>query len=107
MPIALYGWMRHQGDFDGALKEVLNCGGDTDSVGAICGGLTALQANIPEAWIDRLTDWPISVGYLRDLADRMAGKPAKTSPMRWALNPVRNLFLLLVILAHAFRRLIR
>ena len=35
VPVALYAWLRHTGDFRTALISVLECGGDTDTAGAI------------------------------------------------------------------------
>ena len=39
VPVALYAWLRHPDDFRYALISVLDCGGDTDTVGAILGAL--------------------------------------------------------------------
>ena len=35
VPVAVYAWLRHYGDFRVTLEAVLDCGGDTDTVGAI------------------------------------------------------------------------
>lgn len=105
VPVALYAWLHHRGDFKSALSSVYDCGGDTDSVGAICGGLAALESDIPDAWLDRLCDWPLSVGYLHRLAEVLAGNDTPPPAWRWALYPFRNLILLAVVLIHGFRRL--
>ena len=50
VPVALYAWLRHPSDFRAALESALNCGGDTDSVGAIVGALCGARqgaADIP------------------------------------------------------------
>src|SRR5262249_31575369 len=39
VPMAIYSWMRHYGNFDKTLTELFQCGGDTDTVGAIAGAL--------------------------------------------------------------------
>jgi ADP-ribosylglycohydrolase len=39
VPVALYAWLRHDGGFRAALVAALDCGGDTDTVGAILGAL--------------------------------------------------------------------
>lgn len=39
VPVAIYAWLRHPGDFRQALISALNCGGDTDTVGAIAGAM--------------------------------------------------------------------
>jgi len=43
VPVALYAWLRHSDDFRAALTAVLDCGGDTDTVGAIVGALMGAQ----------------------------------------------------------------
>ena len=37
VPVAVYAWLRHYGDFRATVEAVLECGGDTDTVGAIAG----------------------------------------------------------------------
>ncbi len=40
VPVALYAWLRHPDEFRTALAAALDCGGDTDTVGAILGALS-------------------------------------------------------------------
>ena len=114
VPIAAYAWFRHGGDYRQALTAVFDCGGDTDTVGAIVGalaGATVGEQGISEAWRTGVADWPRSLPLLRILAERLAagavsGQPA--SPVRycWPAIPARNLAFLLIVLAHGFRRLL-
>jgi len=110
VPVALYAWLRHSGDFRSSLVEVLNCGGDTDTVGAITGALAAIRGDVPEEWIEAVLDGPISVGYLRGLADALAAsnqsKPSRGPVFNWGMLPFRNLVFLMVVLTHGFRRLL-
>ena len=39
VPVALFAWLRHWGDFPAAVLAVIQCGGDTDTVAAITGAL--------------------------------------------------------------------
>ena len=39
VPVAVYAWLRHYGDFRATVEAALDCGGDTDTVGAIAGAL--------------------------------------------------------------------
>lgn len=105
VPVALYAWLHHDKDFRACLEAVLNCGGDTDTVGAIAGGLAALRGPIPKDWLETIRDYPISVTYLRKLAGSLE---AKTQPpyFAWPALPLRNLGFLMIVLAHGFRRLI-
>jgi ADP-ribosylglycohydrolase len=114
VPVAVYAWLRHFGDFEGTLWAVLDCGGDTDTTGAIGGALAGTlvgESGIPRAWIDGILDWPRSPGHLRLVADRLCGHGTRheaAGPVRyfWPALPVRNLFLLGVVLAHGLRRLL-
>jgi len=114
VPIAAYAWFRHGGDYQHALTAVLDCGGDTDTVGAIVGalaGATVGEAGIPEAWRTGVADWPRSLRVLEMLADRLAAvalthQPASAVRYGWPALPVRNLAFLLIVLGHGFRRLL-
>jgi ADP-ribosylglycohydrolase len=39
VPVAVYAWLRHYGDFRATVEAALDCGGDTDTVGATAGTL--------------------------------------------------------------------
>lgn len=114
VPIAVYAWFQHDGDYRPTLTAVLNCGGDTDTVGAIAGalaGATVGESGIPEEWKAGVTDWPCSLTWLRALADRLAtvtrtGQPSAPLRYFWPAIPARNLVFLLIVLAHGFRRLL-
>jgi ADP-ribosylglycohydrolase len=67
VPVALYAWLRHPDDFAAALTSALDCGGDTDTVGAIVGGIAGARvgvAAIPAAGREGIVDWPINVAVL-------------------------------------------
>lgn len=113
VPVALYAWLRHPGDFRAALTTALDCGGDTDSVGAVVGALAGCQGGasaIPAEWRDAIWEWPRTVGLLPVLAERLAraqaeGRPQPRVSYPWLGMLPRNLVFLLVVLAHGFRRL--
>jgi ADP-ribosylglycohydrolase len=113
VPVALYAWLRHPGDFRTALTTALDCGGDTDSVGAVVGALAGCQGGasaIPAEWRDGIWEWPRAVGLLPVLAERLAraqveGRPQPRVSYPWVGVLPRNLVFLLVVLAHGFRRL--
>lgn len=110
VPIALYAWLRHFGDFRSSLVAVLDCGGDTDTVGAITGALAAVRGEIPSEWVEEICDAPVSVNYLRALAGALVGnntlRPSEVPAFGWAMLPFRNVFFSMVILIHGFRRLL-
>jgi ADP-ribosylglycohydrolase len=117
VPLALYCWLRSPSDFRAAVEEVISLGGDTDTTGAIVGGITGASvgaAGIPPEWIDGLMDWPCSVAWMRTLASRLADQfpdydeGTGSGPMRffWPGLPLRNLLFLVLVLTHAVRRLL-
>lgn len=113
VPVVLFAWHRHFGDFRLTLEGVLNCGGDADTTGAIAGalaGITTGEAGIPADWINGIVDWPRSIQLCRAVADRLCdlcGKGSCGGPVRyfWPGIIVRNPLFLLIVLVHGFRRL--
>ncbi len=117
VPVALYGWLRWPGDFRRAVEEVIVLGGDADTTGAITGavcGATTGADGIPAEWLAGLVDWPLSVRWMRRLAERLAeqfpqeGEGKRRGPLRlcWPALLPRNLLFLLLVLGHGFRRLL-
>ena len=113
VPVAVYAWLRHYGDLRAAVEAALDCGGDTDTVGAIVGALAggAVGASgIPTDWSHGMIDWPRSIGLLRKVAARLdrqkhEGQPVGAVRYCWPAVLPRNLLFLTVVLAHGFRRL--
>ena len=113
VPVALHAWLLHQDDYRQAVIGAIRCGGDTDSVAAIVGGIVGAgcgRAGIPPEWIDGLWEWPRSVAWMTRLAERTAaavatGQRGRMLPVFWPALLVRNLFFLAVMLVHGLRRL--
>jgi ADP-ribosyl-[dinitrogen reductase] hydrolase len=113
VPVAIYAWIRHYGDFRATLEAALDCGGDTDSVGAIAGGLagaTVGEHGVPLEWARGVVDWPRSVRLLRRIAHRLADQLQAGSPQGkvnyfWPAVLPRNLLFLTIVLIHGLRRL--
>lgn len=113
VPVAIYAVMRHFGDFSTTLTEVLNLGGDTDTVGAITGALAALATTdeLPEAWLAPICEWPRSSAKYEALAEDLARiKTGQSTQNQWSFFVpgliLRNLFFTLIVLIHAFTRII-
>ncbi len=112
VPVAIYAWLAHWGDYEATLAEVLEAGGDTDTVAAIAGalaGATTGERGIPQDWIDGLAAWPHGVGYMRRVAQRLehvatTGSAAAPPACFWPLLPIRNLLGNYVALAHLVKR---
>jgi ADP-ribosyl-[dinitrogen reductase] hydrolase len=108
--VALYCWLLSPADFRRAVETVIALGGDTDTTGAIVGaisGATVGAARIPTAWLAGIVEWPRSLAWMRRLADRLAAPaPQPPLPLFWPGLIVRNGVFLLLVLLHAFRRLL-
>jgi ADP-ribosylglycohydrolase len=114
VPVALVCWLRYPADFRQALEEVILLGGDTDTTGAIVGGLmgaTLGTSAIPDEWLDRLIEWPRSTDWMRQLGERLAEslsgeeECAAPLPVFWPGLLPRNLLFTMTVMYHAFRRL--
>ncbi len=106
--VALYAWLRHRCRFEDAIRSVIECGGDTDTVAAITGGICGAEVGedgIPREWIDGICDQPRSVDYIRRLAAAFGGSPKAPPSLFWPAVPVRNLFFLAIVILHGFRRI--
>jgi ADP-ribosylglycohydrolase len=114
VPVALYAWLRHRGDFRAAMESALNCGGDTDSVGAIVGALAGIDVgkeSIPFEWLSGICEWPRSRLVLEQIGERLAkqkGAERLLGPIRyfWPGLIPRNFIFLVAVLLHGFRRLL-
>ncbi len=113
VPVALHAWMSHPKDFRSAVARVVSCGGDTDTVAAIVGGIIGAgvgKDGIPADWLEGLWEWPRTVQWMEELGRRLAeasGGTAKQKPVPlqvWGLWP-RNLLFLVIVLGHGVRRL--
>ena len=113
VPVALYAWFRHFGDFEATLQAVLDCGGDTDTIAAIAGavaGTVTGESGIPEDWLAGLAGWPVCNSHLRKIAGRacegsLRRVPLQPVPYFWPGMLPRNLFALALTLFHLMRRL--
>lgn len=113
VPIAIYAWYRHFGDFETTLISVLNCGGDTDTTGAIVGAMAGSvtgEKAIPKQWINGIWEWPRTVNFMRKISDALYLKAYEKQEIPgiscfWPGIILRNIFFLLIILFHGFRRL--
>ena len=112
VPCVLQVWFREPEDFAQGLQNIIRAGGDTDTAGAIYGGIVGARVGkdgIPKDWLDNIVEWPRSISWL----ERLGGAVAESDLSSTAKCPryfmpgilVRNLLFLIVVLAHGFRRL--
>lgn len=115
VPVAIYAWYQHFDNFQDALEAVFNCGGDTDTTGAITGalcGATLGESAIPKLWQKKILEYPRNGQLLEKIGDKLTeninNNYQKNSPVNyhwWWILP-RNLLFLIIVLIHGFRRLL-
>lgn len=113
VPVVAYSWFRHFGDFERSLREVLDCGGDADTSGAIIGALAGSvvgYSRIPKPWVDGIFDWPRGIAFLVRLSGRFAAvqesmQAGAQERYFWPAVFPRNLLFFVIVLFHGFRRL--
>ena len=112
-PCVIQVWLKQPDDFEGALREIISAGGDADTTGAILGGILGARLGkqaIPERWLNEIMEWPRSTRWMERLGTALSKSldgDRETNPPGYFVPGVvfRNLFFLLVVLAHGFRRL--
>jgi len=70
VPCVLQAWFGEPGDFAQGLQAIIKAGGDTDTAGAIFGGIVGARVGregIPETWLSNIVEWPKSVSWLERL----------------------------------------
>lgn len=114
VPMVLHIWFRHPRDFRSAIVEAIKCGGDTDTVASILGGIIGAavgKKGIPDKMLANLWDWPITPQWMESVGETLSqvvsgdkSQDAPGIPFLGAL--LRNLIFMLVVLSHGFRRLL-
>ena len=105
--------MRHPDEFRTALAAALDCGGDTDTVGAILGALSGAvvgKTGIPIEWLNGIWEWPRSISYMQKIAERLAEHNSSKKSVGsigcfWPGIVLRNAIFIFTVLVHGFRRL--
>lgn len=114
VPVALHAWLAHPRDAAPAIRSAVECGGDTDTVAAIVGGIVGAGVGIdglPRDWLDGLAEWPRSVDWMKKLGGATAaamhdGKPRRPPAVSAPAVLARNLLFTGVVLGHVARRLL-
>ncbi len=111
MIMVLFIWLRHRGDFKTTISEAIACGGDTDSVAAIVGGIAGAETvEFDPCWTGRMSDTPHSMGYLlrlgKSLGQSADGNPTEAPALCHLAILPRNFIFLTVVLLHGLRRIL-
>jgi ADP-ribosyl-[dinitrogen reductase] hydrolase len=108
VPLAIHAWLSNQHDFRSAIIATVECGGDTDSVAAMVGGIVGAAVGkdgIPVEWLDKLWEPTRSIERLSTQLESSIQTGMVARPIQLPIFPIllRNIFFLLVVLAHGFR----
>lgn len=108
----IYLWLRHGKDLNSALDEAIRLGGDTDTVAAIAGGVIGAGVEeMPQGLLSGIIEWPMTPRWMEGLAETLArsevgGGYGKAPRLSVFGRFGRNIFFLLIVLFHGFRRLL-
>jgi len=111
LPIALHAWLRNQYNLKNAIRDVILCGGDTDTTGAIVGSIVGAnnQTTLPKEWSEGIIDYPISVKFIEENAKMLTQviqeqKTSKAPSTWWLLTLIRNMVFLMIVLVVSITR---
>lgn len=112
VPVAIHAWLRYQGDLRAGVMDAIRCGGDTDTIAAIVGGIMGAgvgQEGIPVDWLERLWEWPRTVTWLEELGQQLThtlatGQPGQVPRLTAVGLFSRNVLFFLIVMTHGLRR---
>ena len=113
VPVVLHAWFRHPEDYMSGVREAILCGGDTDTVAAILGGIVGAAVGrngIPNDMIKNLWGWPITPQWMESLGTALVNvisedKSIDVPGYNYLSSLFRNLYFLIIVLCHGFRRI--
>jgi len=110
LKVVIQVYLRHSENFEQAMTEIVLCGGDTDTVAAIAGGIIGAGVGpdgIPDDWLNDISDWPRSIKWINKLGTQLAQSQQAERPaaVLYPFALIRNLLFMLLVLTHGFRRL--
>ena len=112
LPIVLHSWLRNRDDIKSAIIDVVRCGGDTDTTGAIVGSIIGARVEkLPQKWIDGIVDFPRNEAFIEKVSYELASvftdkKPRKAPRLSGLAIVVRNFLFLVIVLVVGVLRLL-
>ena len=104
LPMVLHVWLNYKNDFQKAIVEMVKCGGDTDTTGAILGAIIGSNGKkLPQSWIKGIVDYPLSVKVIQEVSLRLERSSSHKSEEKalWLPYPLiflRNMVFLIIVL---------
>jgi len=111
LPIALHSWLKNGDDVRQAIIDVIKCGGDTDTTGAIVGGIVgAGSKNFPKEWSDNIIDYPRNLNFLKKLSHKLdetieAQSPLTAPRLSGVAIIIRNILFIFLVFVVGITRL--
>lgn len=112
VPYVLQTWFMEPEDFATGLQKIIRAGGDTDTAGAIYGGIVGARvgkSGIPANWLANIIEWPRSMAWVERLGEALGRREQSANvkcPVYFKTGVLlRNLVFLVTVLVHGFRRL--
>lgn len=114
--MATYCCLRYPTDFNRAVQSAIGLGGDSESLGAIVGGLVGAHIGfdrIPKPLIKSLGGYPQSLGWIEEMSNRLSHWPHGMHDLSFApplpsdpmMQFLRSLFSIALVLMHSVLRL--
>ena len=110
LPIVLHAWLRNRENLKQAIIDVVRCGGDTDTTGAIVGSIVGAKSKEPPSeWLEGIVDFPRDLAFMEELSiklnDVFEDRKAQKAPRLSAFAIVfRNFLFLSIVLVVAVTR---
>jgi len=110
LPMVLHVWLKHKNNLREALIEIIKCGGDTDTTGAILGSIIGVRdKKSVQKWIDTIMDYPLSPAYIQKisytLSEVIESKKVQKAPHFFFLTTIlRNMVFLSIVLIVSLTR---
>ena len=100
--LSIYCWYRYYGNYEKTIKEIIKCGGDTDTNAAIVGSLTGAVVGynkLPKSWLNKLKCGVINENKIKKICDGLIKKENKIGIKKLILlGWIKNIFLIFYIL---------
>ncbi len=111
VPVAIHAWLRCRGHLNVTLRNVILCGGDTDSTAAIAGGIAGCETEVTDELANSIMDWPCNPRRIIRLSKQLirvteTGLPERPLQSSFPMQALRNSFFLVVVLLWGLRRLL-
>jgi ADP-ribosylglycohydrolase len=111
LPIILHSWLRNPHNLKQAIIDVILCGGDTDTTGAIVGSIVGANSKVtlPQEWMECIVDYPLNIKHIEESAKKLTQvlqeqKPTKAPKTCWLLTLIRNMVFLMIVLVVSITR---